>query len=355
MIRKECFTTEWIGRVSSELHYNDKNLIEKVIRALSLLEMLVGAGCPLVFKGGTALMLILGKSAHRLSIDIDIICPPGTNVEEYLQSFPDFGFTGLEIVERKQRGDTSIPKSHSKMFYQIAYKSGKEEQSYILLDVLYEDIHYFHTGQVAIDSPFILLDGEPLLVTVPSAEDILGDKLTAFAPNTTGIPYYKRGKSCSMEIIKQLYDVGRLFKHISGLHITSQAFRKIAGVELSYRSLGHELSKVFEDIRATALCISTRGKEGNGDFDLLLDDIMRVKSFMYKHRYYIDDAIIDASRAAYLATLIEKGITEMEPYSDNPLDVKELVIHPSLTNKLNKLKANLPEAYYYWSKTSELL
>lgn len=232
-------------------------------------------------------------------------------------------------------------------------KAVRKNSLNILLDVLYEDIHYFHTGQVAIDSPFILLDGEPLLVTVPSAEDILGDKLTAFAPNTTGIPYYKRGKSCSMEIIKQLYDVGRLFKHISGLHVTSQAFRKIAGVELSYRSLGYELSKVFEDIRATALCISTRGKEGNGDFDLLLDGIMRVKSFMYKHRYYIDDAIIDASRAAYLATLIEKGITEMEPYSGNPLDVKELVINPSLTNKLNKLKANLPEAYYYWSKTSE--
>lgn len=49
MIKKECFTTEWIEQVSSELHYNDKNLIEKVIRALSLLEMLVKAGCPLVF------------------------------------------------------------------------------------------------------------------------------------------------------------------------------------------------------------------------------------------------------------------------------------------------------------------
>ena len=61
MIKKECFTTEWIEQVASELHYNDKNLIEKVIRALSLLEMLVKAGCPLVFKGGTALMLILGK------------------------------------------------------------------------------------------------------------------------------------------------------------------------------------------------------------------------------------------------------------------------------------------------------
>ena len=100
MIKKECYTTEWIEQVSSELHYNDKNLIEKVIRALSLLEMLVKAGCPLVFKGGTALMLILGKSAHRLSIDIDVICPPGTNIEDYLNTYADFGFIYLELVER---------------------------------------------------------------------------------------------------------------------------------------------------------------------------------------------------------------------------------------------------------------
>ena len=40
MINKECFTTEWIAQKSTELQYNDKNLIEKVIRAFSLLEML---------------------------------------------------------------------------------------------------------------------------------------------------------------------------------------------------------------------------------------------------------------------------------------------------------------------------
>ncbi len=39
MISKECFTTEWIAQKSIELQYNDKNLIEKVIRAFSLLEM----------------------------------------------------------------------------------------------------------------------------------------------------------------------------------------------------------------------------------------------------------------------------------------------------------------------------
>ena len=355
MIKKECFTTEWIEQIASELHYNDKNLIEKVIRALSLLEMLVKAGCPLVFKGGTALMLILGKSAHRLSIDIDVICPPGTNIEDYLKSFADFGFINLELVERKQRDDADIPKSHSKFFYQIAYRNDTDAQSYILLDVLYEDIHYFQTRQIAIDCPFIRLEGEPLMVTVPSAEDILGDKLTAFAPNTTGIPYYKNGRSCSMEIAKQLYDVGRLFENVSGLQITAKAFRKIAVVELSYRSLGTDIGQVFNDIRQTALCISTRGKSGEGDFNLIQDGIIRVKSFMYKQRYLIDNAIIDAARAAYLATLIEKGVTEVERYSNNPVDIKDLVIRPSLTNKLNKLKSNLPEAFYYWAKTSELL
>ena len=61
-----------IDTVSKQLKYNDKNLIEKVIRALSLLEMLVEAKCPMVFKGGTSLMLILNDTANRLSIDIDV-------------------------------------------------------------------------------------------------------------------------------------------------------------------------------------------------------------------------------------------------------------------------------------------
>ncbi len=68
-------------------------------------------GCPLVFKGGTALMLILGKAAHRLSIDIDLICPPGTNIEDYLKSFADFGFINLELVERKQRMMRIFPRA----------------------------------------------------------------------------------------------------------------------------------------------------------------------------------------------------------------------------------------------------
>lgn len=354
MIHPHSFTKEWIDAVSSTLQFNDKNLIEKVVRAMSLLEMLKESGCPFVFKGGTALMLALADSTHRLSIDIDIICPPRTEIEDYLSKYASHGFTEFELVERQQRG-TDIPKSHSKLFYQIAYKPDATTSSFILLDVLYEEDYYTKLQTVPIESPFVKLEGTPLTVSVPSIEDLIGDKMTAFAPNTTGIPYIKSGKSTSMEIIKQLYDIGRLFERFTNLEVASNTFKKVALIELSYRSLQENLAVVYEDIRQTALCISTRGVEGTGDFKALQDGIPRIKSFMFQDRYTIEDAIVDASRAAYLATLIEKESNTIERYSGDPLEVSQMTIQSSLTNKLNKLKKTSPEAFYYWSRASELL
>lgn len=75
---------------------------------------------------------------------------------------------------------------------------------------------------------------------------------------------------------------------------------------------------------------------------------------MYKSAYRIEEAIIDASKAAYLATLIEKGQGTVERFTAIPFS-ENIQIAPVLTTKLNKLRIGLPEAYYYWVKTSQLL
>lgn len=85
-------------------------------------------------------MLLLHDTPHRLSIDIDIMCPPGTDIEQYLASYADCGFIDYKLVERKQAG-TDVPKSHSKFFYQVAFKADMDRTSYILLDVLYVKTH----------------------------------------------------------------------------------------------------------------------------------------------------------------------------------------------------------------------
>lgn len=349
MISAKCFTQEWVEEKSIELGIHDKNLIEKVIHAFLLLDLLAQSGCPFHFKGGTSLMLILGKATNRLSIDIDIMCPPGTQIEQYLNNLSQNGFLRYEMVERKQAGK-NVPKSHSKFFYQVAYKGAKDVESFILLDVLYEDCHYEQVQEVEIDSSFITTEGKKHLVKVPSVGDILGDKLTAFAPETTGVPYSKKGKSSSLEIIKQLYDIGRLFEKVDDLTITARAFKSIAEIELGYRGLPLNVSIIYDDIRNTALNLSLRGFIDQDKFALLQDGINRFKPFVYNTSYYIENAIVDASKAAYLATLLKHKVMKVEKYSGNSSSLPDMATVNDWPNKLNKLKKLNPEAYFYWVK-----
>lgn len=74
MVDQNRISIDWINEVSLKNRNADKILVEKVIRALLLLEGLAQEHLNFVFKGGTALMLHF-NSTRRLSIDIDILIP----------------------------------------------------------------------------------------------------------------------------------------------------------------------------------------------------------------------------------------------------------------------------------------
>ena len=123
MIDPRSRSLEWIQQAKQNIPgILDTPLVEKAIRALSLLESLVRSGCPFIFKGGTALMLQLDTS-RRLSIDVDIVCPPGTDIRQYLGKFgQEYGFTDAEEIERISRN--GVPKSHAEYHYAVSYPSG---------------------------------------------------------------------------------------------------------------------------------------------------------------------------------------------------------------------------------------
>lgn len=88
--------------------------------------------------------------------------------------------------------------------------------------MLFEKDTYAHLEEREIKNNFLLTSDPITKIKVPSIDCILGDKLTAFAPNTTGVPFvktiYKDGIltdiNCELEIIKQLYDISNLFEYI---------------------------------------------------------------------------------------------------------------------------------------------
>ncbi len=351
MISEKSLTIEWLVTVSNSNNKADKILIEKVIRALLLLEGLTESGITFVFKGGTALMLMLG-STRRLSKDIDIILPENIDLNDIFQRIVETKwFTRYSGQERTTR--SRIPKSHYKFFYAPVYRTSDTEQ-YVLLDILFDKAHYEKLISINIDSTFVQQEGPPADVIVPSFDDILGDKLTAFAPNTTGIPYQKSGHSQTMEIIKQLYDIGYLFENIKDFSVVSKTFNEYVVVESGYRGIDLKPKDVTDDIFQTSLLLATRGLDGKGDFGALLFGITQIKQFIFSESYHIDKAIIHSAKAAYLAVAIDKKTTVIEKYKE-PQQIINWNIGQPFNTRLNKLIKSNPEAFFYWYKIYELI
>jgi hypothetical protein len=350
MISKDTLSPDWIARISAENRRADKILLEKSIRALLLLEGLAESGIPFTFKGGTAVML-LQKIPRRFSIDIDIVCAEKLDFESFFSTFlHDKGFTRFSIHERKALSE--IDKFHYKFYYAPAFKTNIDEDN-ILLDILIENPHYTNIISADIHLPFIKQASVPAKVNIPSKEDILGDKLTAFAPNTTGIPYQKSGMGMAMEIIKQLYDIGHLFEDIDEMAIVSETFTKIAHAEMKYRGISGNINMILDDIIQTALCISTRRKSEKGEYAALQTGISQLRAYIFSENYHVDKAIIHAARAAYCAKLIEAGVMKIVRFK-NPRQIEDLRIEAPFDTRLNKLKKSNPEAFFYWHQASKL-
>lgn len=362
MIASVSRTKEWILESCEKNAIKDPTILEKTIRAFSLLEALAKSGCPFLFKGGSALMLQL-SCTQRLSVDIDIVCPPGTDVIGYLRPYSEeYGFR--EIIHTERQSRTNVPKTHAKCFYQVSYVTNTAQEK-ILLDVLFENNWYTKIDKLPIESPFLSMVGESYFVSVPSKEDLLGDKLTAFAPNTTGIPYVKKvmnrfgeeeERDCSMEIIKQLFDIASLFDRINNLTVVRQTFEKIAPIELEYRGMDKDsLDVILDDIYITSelICTGLYAKDKSLEYQALAKGIKRIQCLIISENYTNYSAVVNASKAAYLAVLLKRGVNEVKHFAPD-IDLRKLTVSAPIHPAINKIKSFRPEAFFYWNEIDKI-
>ena len=344
MINHDCTSLEWITRVSA-LHNNaDKILVEKVIRALMLLEGLAVSGLDFCFKGGTATMLLLEKP-RRMSIDIDIIVPdanadiPATLDKVCAQQ----GFTGWTVVERQNKG--LIHKTHYKLYFLSNVSRAREQ--FILLDVLHEQVGYSKTIQKPLTSSFIENEYAAVLVTLPDINNITGDKLTAFSPNAIGIPYSKGGHDRGMEIIKQLYDLSCLYEQVDDISIVREVFERFCAVESRYREHGFSPEAVLEDAQINALSICFRkAYDERCQYEVLSKGAKQVNGFIFSERFSNEKAMVHAAKVAYLVELVKQGINQKVLF-DPAIDMRNWQISLPSDTRINKVKKSSPEGFFY--------
>ena len=365
MIDKVSLSADWLNSKQAE-YKKDPSLIESMIHALYLLEQLKQTGLKFIFKGGTSLILLLEKPA-RFSVDIDIIVNPKiqrTELESYLNKIVGDVFEKVELDERRSyRG--KIPKAHYKFIYKSNLVNKNQEgqvvqnlEREILLDALFAENPYPVLKEKPIDTEWIKQNGEPLTVIIPCENSIAGDKLTAYAPTTIGVPYKVEKEK---EIIKQLFDIGILFENLTDIDIFRKSFHATTTSEMNYRperQLTVEI--VLQDIIDTGIIIAkraTQGEEHAEKFEELRRGINQFGHFVYIGNFRIEEAQLAAAKAAYLAahTLV-KAEGELKKF--NPaLDSKTFLIeHPEFNFLNKKLKfVAKGEALFYWNEAIKLL
>ena len=252
MILESNHSKEAIQEITrTQFKGKDPQLVEKILMAMTLLELLVQEKIEFVFKGGTCLLLLL-KTPRRFSIDLDLIVTKRDDLLTTLIKVCEDSklFTRFE---EDVRVESKIPKAHYKVFYQ-SFISGKE--SYVLIDIIEDNYPYPNTQDSEIRLGYFQLNDSILKVKTPSIDGILGDKLTAFAPRTTGILL---GKNKEMEIAKQFFDVASLFDHATSLEEIKKTFNLVARKEIAYRELVINEVEVLNDTFETSMIIALQG------------------------------------------------------------------------------------------------
>jgi len=344
-IKNKEFLEQTIKNLKRQNPSADIQLLEKTIGALYLVESLVSEKLKFIFKGGTSLVLLL-NDFKRFSIDVDIITEESEGkVQEVLQNIIENQnlFTRCEKNVRQNSASQRMKLQHYKFFFQ-SVTDGSEK--YILLDVAYESNKYPKVIEKKIENTKLNIKSNTI-VRIPSVESILGDKLTVLAPKTTGIDY---DSNKELELMKQLYDVDKLFNQAKDISIVKQSFIDIASREIAYRKLREiTYEDVLEDIEDFAKSIIFM--KDKTKLEKINIGMKKMAGFRLERKFLIDkEVLLAACKTLYITYLIKNDKLIIEKYKndiafeniDVPIDYKKRV---KVIKKLN------PEAYYYLLKT----
>jgi hypothetical protein len=353
MIKKVYFDSKWIREKHREIKA-DPLLIERAIYVFELLGELIESGVDLVFKGGTSLMILIPE-LKRLSIDLDIITPEkDETLEKIFNNITEAGvFKRWEPDKRISKW--KIPKKHFKFFYNSLLSNG---ELYILLDVLQINSPFPKTIKKSISPPIFDVERE-VIASMPTINGLTGDKLTAFAPTTIGIRY---GSGKSMEIIKQLFDLGILFEHITDLKEVSQVYEKIAGTEARFRKIKSSTDKFLNDSIETAFLIIQLDFRGGIENDYTTEiraGIRSINTHVMGQKYRFLNAKEDASKIACLASLLKDKRLDLDinTVKKNRTNIEQMknINLPKEHAILNKLKSISPASFYLWAIVTQTI
>ena len=181
----------------------NQEIYERALNGLEYLSQMRDMGLDPIFKGGSAVQLLIPESIQRLSIDIDLVID---STEKEITSI-------LKLIHNKfnqkiynfdRVGSKELP-PHLVLYNIYIPSLFSENPSKIALDFLLHKPNY-KIQQTPIKT-FIYESN--LTVKTPTINSLVGDKLTVICPNTIG----KEMSKDPLNFAKQIYDIATLLEY----------------------------------------------------------------------------------------------------------------------------------------------
>jgi hypothetical protein len=296
-----------------------KNItLERQLFAFCLLECIISMEIEFIFKGGTALILLLDET-KRFSTDIDILIsrPDMSKLESLFSKIANPDSIFIKFV-KDERADVPFPKAHYKFFFNSIYKND-DQDGYILLDAVFEKNPYLNIVKKQVKND-VLFSTEPYLsVSMPSITDIMIDKLTAFAPHTIGVRFERVSKEGasrdqSREVIKQWFDVNELYKKFMDKEKLKLRYISLSRFEIEQRNLEIDYSACLTDTIHVVLCYLSKGKRNPETYEKMKKGIRSLNSFVntdLNESYFISASVNIIELISYI-------------FCDSPTEYNEL-------------------------------
>jgi hypothetical protein len=219
------------------------------------------------------------------------------------------------------------------------------------LDVLLEDNHYTATVDRNIETALLLTTPPHRQVTIPNANCILADKLTAFAPHTTGVPF---GVDKELEIIKQLYDIASLVEHVDNLDEVKSTYGSIVASEIEYRDLPVKAEDVLRDTINSAACIAGRGIFEKEEYPIFQKGISRIRDHIIGEKFSGEIAVRRACMVMFIAAAILSDAS-IPPILLDDEYYKSQSVPAGTYQKLSYIRKTDLTAYKYLIETLKML
>jgi len=231
--KKEYFNKEFILKQIDERRGITQDLYERALNGLEYLSQLRNMGFNPIFKGGSAVQLLIPEDVQRLSIDIDLSI--NSTEKDIIFVLENIYNRFDKRIYKFEKVSEPFPKI---ILYNLSIPSYfSETPSRIQLDF------HLHEPNYAIKKTPIktFLYESDYYVRTPTVNALIGDKLTVLGPETIGKPMIEK----PVNIAKQIFDISILIDYSNDFDEIFNAYYDVYKFEKTNRN---KPTLIFKDV-----------------------------------------------------------------------------------------------------------